>query len=947
MAQDRSRSAFNVSKHWSSLQAQQGRLLSDDDWNEADAIDKEDLRRTRTEIIGATGSPDLGFQVANPRVSASRIDFDLLPGSMYVGGLRVTLENAESFSLQKDWLEQSPADRPDLAGVERIDEVYLEVWQQPVTAVEDEELLEVALGGPDTSVRLRTMRRVRVLANVRSERCADGWSLLTKKLGQLSADNELISDATLKVGYVPNSGPGNDLCSPSAQDGYLGAENQAIRVEIGGGNNVLWGYDNASPLYRVQVTNDSAGAQVVHFLQPPKDEAHWPLAQQAIELLPWSAVLPNGQKIAETSGGFSAKVAASYDPNTQDIKLDSAVPAAFGTAWQGRADAPSLGTAAQSYFYLRVWNRASDTASPAEIPFTVGKQLELVGTGLTITLSGTTFRRGDFWIIAARPESPAKVVPWQLETGCPPEGIRRFYASLGLIHWRTDGTATAFDCRETYTPLTRQRGCCITLSPATNWRHTLDSVAEDADVCVCFQPGDFFTTKTLEFRNKNVRIHGDGGASRIHGQGIETVFLFTGCATAKVSDLCVDADTLLPKQSYKPHLSGAITTIGCDKVDISGVTARCTSGPITSSSAISVYSEFVGERALASSARIQGCDVVVGANQVGLSVINYGRTTIADNTVRVDPKENQFLPPRWLQNKEYLRRFRRVLIYRYGLADGPGATPSPPDAAVVTIGPRNVWIETDRTLRARWQEVVTWRKFPARRSDYLAVGDFLYELAADLIRGGGTVGVHNSQPFSIFLARRVLGISSSATGVRTIAARGIVVGGTAAHEARITGNTVRDVVQGIHVGISMKRQRKPPGQIVADTAGRVIIAGNTTHVVLMPESASERHGIFVGNCQSLLIEDNFATCERVSTATRLAIEGIRVYGFLGPFAYITRNHLSGFTTGIRVTPLNHSDGEWSMWRVVDNIALGAARAVDRTLKSGTTATWVIPTGNMP
>jgi Family of unknown function (DUF6519) len=949
MAQDRSRSAFNVSKHWSSLQAQQGRLLSDDDWNEADAIDKEDLRRTRVELIGASGSPDSGFQVTNPRAAANRIDFDLLPGSIYVGGLRVALENTESFTVQKDWLQQSSADRADLTGAERIDQVYLEVWQQPVTAVEDEELLEVALGGPDTSVRLRTMRRVRVEPNVGSESCANGWNLVTGKLGQLSADNELVSDATLKVGYVPNKGPGSDLCSPSAQDGYLGAENQAIRVEIGsGGSTIFWGYDNASPFYRVQVTNDAAGAQVIHFLQPPKDEAHWPLAQQTIELLPWSAVLPNGQKIAETSGGFPAKVTASYDPDTRNIKLDTPVPPSFGTAWQGRADASQLGKATESYFYLRVWNRASDTASPAAIPFTAKKPVELEGTGLTVTLSGTTFRQGDFWIIAARPESPAKVVPWQLETGCPPEGIRRFYAPLGLIHWRTDGTATVFDCRETYAPLTRQRGCCITLSPATNWQHTLESVATDPDVCICFQPGDFVTTRTLEFRNKNVCIHGDGGASRVHGRGIETVFQFTGCLTAKVSDLSVDADTLLPKQSNKPHLSGAITAIGCGKVDISRITARCTSGPATSSSAIAVYSEPTADRALASSARIQGCDIIVGANQVGLSVINYGRATIADNTVQVDPRENQFLPPSWLQNKAYLRRFRRALIYRYGLADGPGATPVPAGAAVVTIGERKVWIETDPKLSRSWVSVVSWRKFPTRRSDYLAVGDFLYELAADLIRGGGKIGRHGSQPFSLFLTSRVLGISSSATGVRTIGARGIVVGGTVATDARITGNTVRDVIQGIHVGISAKRQRKPgPGQGVSDTAGRVIIAGNTTHIVLMPESAFERHGIFVGNCQSLLIQDNYATCDRVSTADRLAIDGIRVYGFLGPFAYITRNHLSGFTTGIRVAGLNNtSDGPSSMWRVVDNIAVGAAKPVDLSLKKGTTSS-ITPTGNKP
>ena len=184
-----------------------------------------------------------------------------------------------------------------------------------------------------------------------------------------------------------------------------------------------------------------------------------------------------------------------------------------------------------------------------------------------------------------------------------------------------------------------------TLSPATNWQHTLESVAADTDVCICFQPGDFVTTKTLEFRNKNVRIHGDGGASRIHGKGIETVFQFTGCLTATVSDISVDADTLLPKQSGKPHLSGAITTIGCGQVDISKVTARCTSGPATSSSAISVYSEFAADRALSSSARIQGCDIIAGANQVGLSVINYGRKRSPTTLSALTPGRTNSCPP--------------------------------------------------------------------------------------------------------------------------------------------------------------------------------------------------------------------------------------------------------------------------------------------------------------
>lgn len=944
MAQDRSRSAFDVRqpKHWSSLQAQQGRLLSDDDWNEADAIDKEDLRRTRADVIGPSGSPDDGFTVVNPRVAANRIDFDLLAGTIYVGGLRVTLENTESFSLQKDWLQQGPADRMDLVGVERIDMVYLEVWQQPVTAVEDEELLEVALGGPDTSVRLRTMRRVRVMRNVGKEDCSAGWTAVKKNLGSLTADNELSTDATLKVGYLPNNGPALNLCSPSAQSGYLGAENQAIRVEIGsGGDKLLWGYDNASPLYRVQVTNDGSGAQVIHFLQPPKDEAHWPLAQQTVELLPWSAVLPNSQKVAETSSGFLTKVAASYDPNSQNITVVPTVPAAFGTTWQSRSDAASISTAQQSFFYLRVWNRGSDTASPTEIPFAAGTAVELAGTGLTVTLNGSKFRPGDFWIIAARPDSPSKVVPWRLESGRPVEGIRRFYAPLGLIHWRPGGTHTAFDCRDTFVPLTRQRGCCLMLSPGSAWQHLLDSVAGDDDVCICFQPGDYTTNRTLTFRNKNVKIHGAGGGSRIHGKGVETAFLFVGCVNVEVTDLAVDADTHLPKQSYKPHLGGAITAIDCDHIEISGVRARCASGPITSASSIAVYGEFPAGRALTSSARIHGCDLVVGANQVGLSIVNYGRTSIVDNTVQVDRMENRKLPAGWLLNKAYLRRFRRTLIYRYGLAGGV----VPPGATVVSIDNIRVWIETDQQLRDPWQTVVRWRKLPRRRTDYLAIGDFLYELAEDLIWGFGSVGVHASPAFRNFLTQ-LIRVRTAVTNVRTIAARGIVVAGVVAHDVHITGNTVRDVVQGIHVGVSTKRARNPR-EGVSDTAGRVVVADNAVHITLMPESVVERHGIFTGNCRSLLIENNFLNCEKLGTARRLGIDGIRVYGFLGPMTYITRNHLFGFNTGIRVAALNNvTDGASSMWRVTENIAVGATNPVDRSLKIGI-ATHVFPAGNMP
>jgi hypothetical protein len=946
MALDLSRSAFDprTPKHWSGVRTQQGRLITDDDWNEADAIDKEDLRRTRVQVIGSSGSADDGFKLANPRIAGNHVDFDLTPGTIYVGGLRVTLEAQEAFSLQRDWLQQAASDRVDLAGAERIDMAYLEVWEQPVAAVEDQELLEVALGGPDTSVRQRVMRRVHLVPNVAAEDCGVGWAAVTSQVGTLSAENELVPAATLQVGYLPNTGAATNLCSPSAQDGYLGAENQAIRVEVGsGGNTLLWGYDNASPLYRVQVTHNTSGAQVIRFLTHPRDEAHWPLAGQTVELLPWSAVLPNGQKVAESSGGFLAKVARPYDPNAQDIAVTPVVPGAFGTTWQSRTDAPALSTVADSFFYLRVWNRGSDTTSPEQIPIPSStKTVELAGTGLKVTFAGGTPRPGDFWIIAARPDSPANVVPWQLESGRGAEGVRRFFAPLGLIHWRPSGPQEVFDCRDTFVPLTRQRGCCLMLSPGQAWQHVLASVADDDDLCVCFQPGDYVTHRTFIFTNKNVRIHGDGLGSRIHGVGVESVFTFNGCESVEVNDIAVDVDTSLPGGA-RPHLSGAITTFNCAHVEITGVRARSASGPVTSSSAIAVNAQLPAAAAARATAVISRCDVVPGANQVGLSVIGYGRTTISDNTVSVDPVENRELPAAWLQDKRFLREFRRALIYKFALWDknDPG---SPAGAADVMFGDLRVAIYTDHALEQAWQDVVQWRKLPLRRKDHRAVADFLNALAESLIRGNGTVGPHSSAAFKTFL-NGVIGLRT-ADGLRGIAARGIVVAGGLADEVRIVGNTVRNAVQGIHVGVSAQRVRNP-GTGVSDTAGRVVISDNTVHVVLMPESAVERHGVFVGNCRSLIIEDNYITCERPGTASRLSIEGIRVYGFLGPMAYVTRNHISGFHTGVRMAALNNrADGAGSMWRVVDNIAREAIKTVDVSLKFGA-ATHVTSTGNMP
>ena len=132
----------------------------------------------------------------------------------------------------------------------QFDFVWLDVWQQPVSGVEDKELLEAALGGADTSARNRTMRRARVLRDVGDVDCAEAWAELLTTLsseGTLNGDFELVPDSKLKVEPDGTAGT-DDLCSPPVNGGYLGAENQAIRVQITGANQFTWGFDNGAPL---------------------------------------------------------------------------------------------------------------------------------------------------------------------------------------------------------------------------------------------------------------------------------------------------------------------------------------------------------------------------------------------------------------------------------------------------------------------------------------------------------------------------------------------------------------------------------------------------------------------------------------------------------------------------------------------------------------------------
>ncbi len=140
-------------------------------------------------------------------------------GRLYVAGLLCVQVSDTLYSQQRD--PNDPLLAPPAPGAVRKDTVYLDVWTEPVTYVEDPEIREVALGGPDTTTRMRVRHRVRV---------AQG--------GQVPLGNG-IGEGTL-----------------ATKGSYTAQANRLYVVEIDTPGNIgtatfRWSEDNASTIQRV------------------------------------------------------------------------------------------------------------------------------------------------------------------------------------------------------------------------------------------------------------------------------------------------------------------------------------------------------------------------------------------------------------------------------------------------------------------------------------------------------------------------------------------------------------------------------------------------------------------------------------------------------------------------------------------------------------------------
>ena len=562
--QDITRLLNQASKHYSGARMQQGRTLLDSDFNESAALNQESRRHAVLDLIGPSGSPDQGFSLGQPlpdgalfsptvrRFLRALRDGDplpvrqlqingqttnvrpitLRPGSIYAGGMRCQLGDVEPFPLQRGFLQMKPADLPPVIKdrspspfsprshrsptfSEFHDFYYLNAWEQSVTAVEDEELLERGLGGPDTSVRVHRMRRVEVLSDLGADITSSplAFDELIRRLESANGSfdrntGELRSTARLQLTFEQplEDGP-CPPCDPTPGPQYTGSEDETLRIMLTGPGTYVWALDDAAPLYRIRVTglsNPAAGPVKVTMMTPPRDVEHQIKSKRVVEIIPWGAILegagdppandPQFQKIADEVGVF-ARVHDAYNPGDKTFTLEggSRIQAIKDLVYRWDAQHPAAaqlnipatdGSDAR-FFYMRVWHEALH-ARDIELPIESDPNGAPLGDTGVIPVFHRSGRRGDFWVAALRVSAPERIVPFDLLSstdGVPPHGPRHFYAPIALIQGDNQQVFTVSDGRPHMRRMT-ERGCAtrtvgqpgVSLGDFTSIQDAIDSL---------------------------------------------------------------------------------------------------------------------------------------------------------------------------------------------------------------------------------------------------------------------------------------------------------------------------------------------------------------------------------------------------------------------------------------------------------------------------------------
>jgi hypothetical protein len=418
MPGDYSRYPHKPFNRYAGVLMQQGRVQLDSDWNELVALAR---RRDQLQAKDTFGPAAVPFATTPDAFKIKLVDgnFDLVisPGRFYVDGLL-----AELFDDETVYYSQQPF-LPDPPGMdaEGAHLVYLDVWEREVTAIADPELLEKALGGPDTTTRLQTVWQIKYTSK------GVGGAPVTCGVNLDALFPPSAARLTTRA-YQPTAVA--TPCSLTDSGGYTGVDNRLYRVQIHQGGTAdqarfKWSRENASVVSQV-LRLDTADVSEIAVDGIGKDDS------LRFAVGDWVEILDDQHELSESPGAMArvVKIRASECV----LVLDRKLPPEF------QPGSPSLHTRVVR------WDQRQGVDSDGLLPVGVRVNLEdgvQLDFSLDQTVTNGQFNAGDYWCFIAR-TSDASVEPLREAR---PQGIVHHYAALGIVD-PTVSPRTVGDCRK-------------------------------------------------------------------------------------------------------------------------------------------------------------------------------------------------------------------------------------------------------------------------------------------------------------------------------------------------------------------------------------------------------------------------------------------------------------------------------------------------------------------
>lgn len=489
---DFTRDTFDPFKHFSRVLMQQGRVQLDADWNEQTDILLRYIRHLAQAIIGTHGGPKDGSGFVIGTISDEKDNFSIGTGDYYVDGILV--ENRAVDKEGKEIPKYTYKDHPDpdyhrqpyyqpvplrnerpRFFQEGYNLLFLDMWEQQITYLEEESIREVALGvgGPDTATRARVVWQVKVMdakefdkdTSISLDTIAleiQSQSASPEKFLQIKTKWIPVITARLRERFPPkNQSRGQlkararvevqditDVCITSPDSQYRGNQNQLYRVEVhsggsawskdaGSGAAFKWSRENGSVVFPI-VPNDKDNEGNIVLLQDMGRDDHSTLQKDD-----WVEVVDDDSILKEQPDAL--------------LHVDAVDPLNMQVTLSGKANYNK-----DKHPLLRRWDQKprvpKKDGEPDLFDAKIGtvKIVEGQGEGQKetywITLEDgvqiqfqqnsdqpNTYRTGDYWLIPARTitgdvEWPTMKADPAQHIALPPLGVDHHYAPLAIIH---------------------------------------------------------------------------------------------------------------------------------------------------------------------------------------------------------------------------------------------------------------------------------------------------------------------------------------------------------------------------------------------------------------------------------------------------------------------------------------------------------------------------------